>query len=134
MIELSALYLFLMLLSSTEFSLPQLASSFSNSILIQQNQHFLQFYAKIKSNESCTFLRDLQLNFDYNTSAFGAEIVTNPKMAVPNLELLAGHHQIVNLAENSNSKYDLISGAFEEMSYSGSADYFDKRTLGCLGF
>ena len=65
------------LFSSFVFPQTQLSFRFSNPLIIEGNPDLLQFDVEIKADETGTFLRDLQIYFDYNSLAFGSNIFIN---------------------------------------------------------
>jgi len=121
-----AILMTIMLLNSFMFAQTQLSFRFSNPSVITGNPPIFQFDVEVRANETGTFFRDLQIYFDYKTTAFGSNILTNGKVTLSNLSLMADHYLIVNQADNTSSKYAVIIEATEEMNHNGSAVYFNE--------
>jgi len=128
----TALMIFI-LFSSFAFPQAQLSFRFSNPLIIEVNPALLQFDVEIKADETGTFLRDLQIYFDYNSLAFGSSIFTNGKVTVSNLAIMNNHYQMVNSADNKSSKFAVILEATEEMNHPGSAWYFNEVPITYTG-
>lgn len=129
--------LFTCLLSSLFFlqtiGQPQLTFRFSNPVISESTPPVFQFDVDIKASQPGTFLRDLQVYLNYNTSAFGSNVVANGKITVTKLALLSNHYQIVNQADNSGSGYAIITEGINEMNQSGSGTYFNEAPLDFTG-
>ncbi|MCD4790658.1 MAG: hypothetical protein K8R37_11720, partial [Bacteroidales bacterium] len=108
-------------------SQPQLTWQFANYEVINAGTQ-LQFDVEVKADIAGSFHRDLQVYFDYNTAGFGSDIVANGKIAVSNLTLMNTHYAVVNMADNTSSKFAIISEADEEMNEPGSATYYNEVT------
>jgi hypothetical protein len=80
---------------------------------------------EVKADVGTSFHRDLQVYFDYNTAGFGSDIVANAKVSVTPLVLMSTHYVVVNSADNTGSKFAVITEAVNEMTQSGSATYFN---------
>jgi hypothetical protein len=123
----------IVLISSFVFPQTQLSFRFSNPLIIEGNPDLFQFDVEIMADETGTFLRDLQIYFDYNSLAFGSSIFTNGKVTVSNLALMNNHYQMVNSADNKSSKFAVILEATEEMNHPGSAWYFNEVPITYTG-
>jgi hypothetical protein len=103
---------------------------FANPQVISGSPDIFQFDVQVKASAAGTFQRDLQVYFDYNTAAFGADIVANGKIAVSELELMnnasfpSATYSIVNSADNTSSKFAVITEADNELTQSGTTTYF----------
>jgi hypothetical protein len=115
-----------LLLTGYLFPQTQLSFRFSNPHVIFGTPDMFQFDVDVKADGPGTFHRDLQVYFDYNTVAFGPGVVENGKLIVSTLSLMSDHYQIVNITDNTTSKIAIITEAIEEMSQSGSSDYFNE--------
>jgi len=132
--KLSAFLLVLLLSCNLAFSQTQLSFRFSNPLIIDGSPQLFQFDVEVKANETGTFVRDIQIYFDYNPLAFGGDIVANGKVVVTNLALMNGHYQTINQTDNTSSKFAVITEATEEMNQHGSAIYFNEVPLNYIGF
>jgi len=126
--------LLLVFSGSLAISQTQLSFRFSNPLIIEGSPQLFQFDVEVKANETGTFVRDIQIYFDYNPLAFGSNIFANGKVVVTNLDLMNGLYQIVNQADNTNSKFVVITEATEEMDHIGSAAWFNEVPLTFTGF
>ena len=104
---------------------PQLTWRFANAEVINAGTQF-QFDIEVKADAGVTWHRDLQVYFDYNTAGFGSDIVSNGYVTVTPLALMNTHYVIVNSADNTSSKFAVITEASNEMSEPGSATYFNE--------
>lgn len=107
-------------------SQPQLTWQFANFEVINAGTQ-LQFDVQVKANVATTYHRDLQVYIDYNTAGFGSDVVANANVSFTPLELLDNHYVLVNPAgaDNTSSKFAVITEAIEEMDEAGSATYFN---------
>ena len=115
-----------MLVSVFVFSQVQLTFRFSNAHVISGTPDVFQFDVDVKASEPGTFQRDMQIYLDYNTAAFGVDMVDAGKITVSQLSLMSDHYQIVNIADNTESKFAIITDALEELNQNGSEDYFNQ--------
>jgi hypothetical protein len=103
---------------------------FANPQVVSGTPDVFQFDVQVKASAAGTFQRDLQIYFDYNTAAFGADIVANGKISVSELELMdnasfpSADYSIVNTADNTSSKFAVITEADNELTQSGTSTYF----------
>ncbi len=103
---------------------------FANPQVIAGSPDVFQFDVEVKASTAGTFQRDLQVYFDYNTAAFGSDIVANGKISVSELELMdnpsfpSATYSIVNSADNTSSKFAVITEADNELAQAGSSTYF----------
>lgn len=104
---------------------PQLTWRFANAEVINAGTQ-LQFDVEVKADAGVTYHRDLQIYFDYNTAGFGSDIVANGYVTVTPLALMNTHYVVVNSADNTSSKFAVITEATNEMTQSGSATYFNE--------
>ena len=88
----------------------------------------LQFDIEVKADVGGTYHRDLQVYFDYNTLGFGSDIVANGKVTVADLTLMENHYFVVNSADNTGSKFAVITEASNEMTEWASATYYNEMT------
>jgi hypothetical protein len=112
------------LVTLTVTSQPQLTWRFNNAEVINAGTK-LQFDVEVLASVGTSFHRDLQIYFDYNTAAFGSNIVANGKITYSPLTLMNTHYVVVNAADNTSSKFAIITEANNEMTQSGSATYFN---------
>lgn len=103
---------------------------FANPQVVAGTPDVFQFDIEVKASAAGTFQRDLQIYFDYNTTAFGTDIVLNGKVAVSELELMdnatfpSATYSIVNTADNTSSKFAVITEADNELTQNGTSTYF----------
>ena len=116
----------MLIISGCLFSQTQLSYQFSNPHVIFGTPDVFQFDVDVKADVSGTFHRDLQIYMDYNTAAFGSDIVANGKVSVTALDLMSDHYQIVNITDNTISKIAIITEADEELNQNGSSAYFNE--------
>jgi hypothetical protein len=112
----------------------QLTWRFARPQVIAGTPDIFQFDVEVKADAAGTFQRDLQVYFDYNTLAFGNDIVANGKVSVSNLTLMDNFYFVVNSADNTSSKFAVITEATNEMSQSGSLTYFNEVSTTFTGF
>ncbi len=92
------------LVSITVTSQPQLTWRFANCEVINAGTQ-LQFDVEVKANVAGSFQRDLQVYFDYNTAAFGSNIVANGKITYTPLALMnATKYTVVNMRRQHHFK------------------------------
>ncbi|MCD4694637.1 MAG: hypothetical protein K8S16_00245 [Bacteroidales bacterium] len=120
----ATIFAFLMFLSIM-ISAQSLTWRFANAEVINAGAN-LQFDVEVMASVTGTFHRDLQVYFDYNTLGFGSDIVANTKITVTPLTLMTTHYVVVNSADNTSSKFAIITEATHEMTQSGSATYFNE--------
>ena len=104
---------------------PQLTWQFANVEVINAGTQ-LQFDVEVMADAAGTYHRDLQVYFDYNTAGFGSDIVANGYVTVTPLALMNTHYVVVNSADNTSSKFAVITEAVNEMTQPGSATYFNE--------
>ncbi len=129
----SLLFAILLLFSTCLFSQTQLSFRISNPYVISGTPDVFQFDVDVKADEGGTFQRDLQVYLDYNTGAFGSDVVANGKVTVTMLNLLADHYQIVNTTDNTDQKIAVITEATEELTQNGGDSYFNEVTTEWAG-
>jgi hypothetical protein len=113
---------------------PQLTWRFNNVEVINAGTQ-LQFDVEVKANVAGSYQRDLQIYFDYNTLGFGSNIVAGGKITYTPLTLMdATKYVVVNMADNTSSKFAIITEAINEMSQPGSATYYTAITTSYQGF
>ena len=115
----------LTLVSFVTTAQPQLTWRFANAEVINAGTQ-LQFDVEVKADAGVTYHRDLQVYFDYNTAGFGSDILANGYVTVTPLTLMNTHYVVVNSADNTSSKFAVITEASNEMSQSGSGTYFNE--------
>jgi hypothetical protein len=127
--KFTLIFAFLMSVSVMVIAQPQLSWRFANYQVINAGAQ-LQFDVEVKADVAGTFHRDLQIYFDYNTTAFGADIVLNGSISYIPLTLLddVAKYQVVNTADNTSSKFAIITEAVEEMNEVGSSTYYIEVT------
>ncbi len=111
----------------------QLTWRFAKPQVIAGTPDIFQFDVEVKADNAGSFQRDLQVYFDYNTLAFGTDIVANGKVSVTDLTLMDNFYFVVNSADNTNSKFAVITEATNEMSQSGSLTYFNAVSTSYTG-
>lgn len=104
---------------------PQLTWQFANVEVINAGAQ-LQFDVEVMADATGSFHRDLQVYFDYNTTGFGSDIVANGYVSVTPLTLMNTHYVVVNSADNTSSKFAVITEGSNEMTQSGSSTYFNE--------
>jgi hypothetical protein len=112
------------LISLTITAQPQLTWRFNNAEVINAGTK-LQFDVEVLASVGTSYHRDLQIYFDYNTTAFGSNIVAGGKITYSPLALMNTHYVVVNMADNTGSKFAIITEASNEMTQAGSATYFN---------
>jgi len=116
------------LISLTITAQPQLTWQFNNIEVINAGTQ-LRFDVEVKANVAGSYQRDLQIYFDYNTLGFGSNIVANGKISYSPLTLMdAAKYVVVNMADNTSSKFAIITEAINEMTQPGSATYYREIT------
>jgi hypothetical protein len=118
---LFALFTFVSFVATSQ---PQLTWRFANAVVINAGTQF-QFDVEVKANAAGSYHRDLQVYFDYNTLGFGTNIVANGKVTVAPLALMNTHYFVVNTADNTSSKFAIITEGTNEMTQPGSAAHFN---------
>ncbi len=83
----------------------------------------LQFDVQVKASTAGTYVRDLQVYFDYNTAGFGSGIASS--ITVAPLTLMDNFYDLVNIADNTTSKIAIITEADNEMTQTGGAGGFN---------
>jgi len=122
------IFALLSLISLAITAQPQLTWRFANAEVINAGTK-LQFDVEVKANVAGSFQRDLQIYFDYSTLGFGSSIVANGKITYSPLTLLdAAQYVVVNMADNTTSKFAIITEAINEMAQPGSATYYKEVT------
>lgn len=112
------------LVSITVTSQPQLTWRFANAEVVNAGTQ-LQFDVEVKANVAGSYQRDLQIYFNYSTLGFGSNIVANGKITYTPLTLMdATKYTVVNMADNTSSKFAIITEALNEMTQPGSATYY----------
>jgi hypothetical protein len=119
--------------STCLFAQTQLSFRFSNPYVVAGTPDVFQFDVDVKANNAGTFQRDLQVYLDYNTGAFGSDIVASGNVTVTPLDLMADHYVIVNTTDNTESKIAVITEATEELNQNGSAAYFNEVSTSWTG-
>jgi hypothetical protein len=121
------------LVSLTVTAQPQLTWRFNNVEVINAGTQ-LQFDVEVMANAGGSYQRDLQIYFDYNTLGFGSNIVANGKITYSPLTLLdATRYVVVNMADNTSSKFAIITEAINEMTQPGSSTYYREVTTSYQG-
>lgn len=89
----------------------------NESVYLNGTDCILEFDVQVSCDMAGTYHSDMQLYFDYNTLAFGANIVANGKITYQRLELLQGDfagtplYAMYGNIDNSPSRYALLSEA-----------------------
>ena len=131
--KFALLFACLTLMSFYVTSQPQLTWHFANFEVINAGTQ-LQFDVEVKASAAGTYQRDLQIYFDYNTAGFGSNIVANGKITYTPLALMdASKYVVVNMADNTSSKFAIITEAINEMTQPGSATYYKEITTSYQG-
>jgi hypothetical protein len=104
---------------------PQLTWRFANVEVINAGTQ-LQFDVEVKADATGSFHRDLQVYFDYNTAGFGSDLVAGGNITVSPLTLMDNYYFVVNTADNTSSKFAIITEATNEMVQNGNATYFNE--------
>ncbi len=124
----------LVLISFSAYSQEQIHFQFSNPEIVNSEAEILQFDIAVKAENSGNFHRDFQLYINYNTEAFGENIIFNNLLTIIPLGLMANHYSIINIVDNTNSRFAIITQANEEMNQSASSDYFTELPTAFEGF
>jgi len=132
--KITLLFTMLTFVSLLGVSQTQLTWRFARPQVIAGTPDIFQFDVEVKADVAGSFQRDLQVYFDYNTLAFGSDIVANGKVSVSNLTLMDNFYFVVNSADNTNSKFAVITEATNEMSQIGSATFFNEVSTSFTGF
>jgi hypothetical protein len=111
-----------------------LSFRFARPQVISGTPDKFQFDVEIMASAAGTYQRDLQIYFDYNTTAFGSDIFANAKITVIPLTLMQNFYVVVNAADNTTSKFAVITEASNEMTQPGSATYFNVVPTTFTGF
>jgi hypothetical protein len=128
------IFAMLTLISLTITAQPQLTWRFNNVEVVNAGTK-LQFDVEVKANVAGSYQRDLQTYFDYSTLGFGSNIVAGAKIINSPLALMdATKYVVVNQADNTTSKYAIITEAINEMTQPGSATYYKEVTTTYQGF
>lgn len=122
--KFTLIFAMLTMLSIVVTAQPQLTWQFANVEVINAGTQ-LQFDVEVRADAATTFHRDLQVYFDYNTAGFGSDIVANGFVTVTPLALMNTHYVLVNSADNTGSKFAVITEASNEMTAVGSAADFN---------
>jgi hypothetical protein len=120
------IFALLALVSLTVTAQPQLTFRFNNWEVINAGTK-LQFDVEVKANIAGSYQRDLQIYFDYNTAAFGSNIASTI-VATPLTLMDAAKYSVVNKADNTSSKFAIITEANNEMGQVGSSTYYTEIT------
>lgn len=123
--KFTLIFAMLAMLSIVVTAQPQLSWRFANFEVVNAGTQ-LQFDVEVMASATGSFHRDLQVYFDYNTAGFGSDIVANGYVTVTPLALMNTHYVIVNQADNTSSKFAVITEALNEMTDAGSATYFNE--------
>ncbi len=124
--KFTLIFAMLTMVSIVATAQPQLTWQFANFEVINAGAQF-QFDVEVMASSTGTFHRDLQVYFDYNTAGFGSDIVANGYVTVTPLALMNAHYVLVNPgADNTSSKFAVITEATAEMTQSGSLTYFNE--------
>jgi hypothetical protein len=127
------IFVLITLISFTVTSQPQLTWRFNNVEVINAGTQ-LQFDVEVKADVAGSFHRDLQVYFDYNTAGFGSDIVANGNISVSPLTLMGvSKYLVVNTADNTSSKFAIITEAINEMTLPGSATNYSEITTAYQG-
>ncbi len=100
---------------------PQLGFRFTNPGF---NDGKFQFDVELKADESGAFHRDLQLYINYNSLAFGSNVIANGGITLVSLDLLSPAYRAVNVADNTASKFAIITEALFELTEPGNSGNF----------
>jgi hypothetical protein len=131
--KFALLFACLTLMSFYVSSQPQLTWQFANAEVINAGTQ-LQFDVQVKASAVGSYQRDLQIYFDYNTLGFGSNIVANGKITYTPLSLLdASQYLVVNMADNTSSKFAIITEAINEMTQPGGTTYYKEVTTDFQG-
>lgn len=90
---------------------------FANPVIISGTPSYAQFDVEISAEFSGTWHTDLQFYFNYNSDAFGFNIVQNSKVTYEKLEMLAGDffgtpkYVIYGPQDNTASRFAILSEA-----------------------
>ncbi|MBN1281144.1 MAG: right-handed parallel beta-helix repeat-containing protein [Candidatus Thermoplasmatota archaeon] len=110
-------------------SAPQLAWRFANMQIVPGSPSYFVFDVELKCDVPGTYHRDLQIYFNYNSAAFGTNIVANGKVAISDLFLMGDqptYYYYVNGlgTDNTAIRYALITANSRETSQPGSPLYY----------
>lgn len=96
---------------------PVLYWRFANNIVIPGSPNIAQFDVEITCSVPGTYHSDLQMYFDYNTTAFGTSIAANGKITYQRLPMLQGTlsgsplYAVFGNTDNTDHTYTLFSEA-----------------------
>jgi hypothetical protein len=122
--KFASIFALITLVSIIVTAQPQLTWQFANFEVINAGTQ-LQFDIEVKADVAGTDHRDLQVYFDYNTAGFGSDIVANGYVTVTPLTLMNDYYFIVNTADNTSSKFAVITEATHEMTEVGGSGNFN---------
>jgi hypothetical protein len=123
--KFASIFAMLTMVSIVVTAQPQLTWQFANVEVINAGAQ-LQFDVEVKADVTGSYHRDLQVYFDYNTAGLGSDIVANGYVTVTPLALMNTHYVVVNSADNTSSKFAVITENVNEMSQPGSATFFNE--------
>ena len=112
--KFTLIFALLMSASALVMAQPQLSWRFANYQVINAGAQ-LQVDVEVKADVAGSFHRDLQIYFDYNTAAFGSDIVLNGNISYTPLILMGDvtKYDVVNTADNTSSKFAIITEAIK---------------------
>ncbi|MBN1338035.1 MAG: T9SS type A sorting domain-containing protein [Bacteroidales bacterium] len=112
-----ALTSLLLLAAVSLFAQPRLSFNLQKVDDQTNDNGTLVYEISLKADEAGSYHCDLQMYLDYNTEAFGENIVRNSKVKVTPGELLSGSfagapmYRIVNVVDNTSSRIAIITEA-----------------------
>lgn len=132
--KFTLIFALLMSASALVMAQPQLSWRFANYQVINAGAQ-LQFDVEVKADVVGSFHRDLQIYFDYNSAAFGSDVVLNGNISFTALTLMANaaKYDVVNMADNTTSKFAIITEAIKEMDEVGSSTWYEEVTTAYQG-
>lgn len=127
-------FVILMFLGISVFSQEQIHFRFSNPQILSGEPNVLQFDIEIMADNPGNFHRDFQIYIDYNTEAFGENVILNNVANISPLILMTDHYSLVNNVDNTNSKFAIVTDANAEMEQAGSLEFFNELPTEYTGF
>jgi hypothetical protein len=124
-----ALFTFVSIVATAQ---PQLSWRFANAEVINAGTQ-LQFDVEVMASTNGSFHRDLQIYFDYSNIGFGSNIVAGGGISWTPLALMNTHYTVVNMADNTSSKFAIITEANDEMTQPGSSANYNEVTTSYQG-
>lgn len=116
----------MLMVSSFSFAQENIYFRFANPQITQGDPSVLSFDIELRVDNPQIFHRDLQIYIDYNTLAFGENIVATGNLDITHLELMDNFYETVNVVDNTTAKFAVVTKATDELTLNGSSQYFNE--------